>query len=84
MLELLKANDIVYIKKVPVSGGEIQIRAVGVVVDDEVLYGIENTHLLPDNVPLPIARKIKWVWTSNEWVSIGSRRGQLLRNRPRN
>jgi hypothetical protein len=65
MLRSLKTGDIVFLKKFSPASG-FQIKSIGIIESSEILL---DSKLL-SNDPLPIARQVKWLWTSEDWVFI--------------
>jgi hypothetical protein len=68
MVKSLKTGDIVFLKKFSLASG-FQIKSVGIVADSEIIQDTDQCKIL-QNDSLPIARHVKWLWTSENWVFI--------------
>ncbi len=72
-LRSLKVGDIIYIKAFP-PGGDLIIKAIGVVTDDRVLAGKDTKHLVS------CGRNVRWVSTEQFSLPIPQQKNNVRSN----
>ncbi len=72
-LRSLKVGDIIYIKAAP-PGGDLTIKAIGVIADDNILQAIDTNQLVS------CGRNVRWIETNQFVVPIPKQKNNVRAN----